>query len=417
MAPTDSGGNAAAPIFRPRTWQALGLGLVLTLVQIGLACSVANHTTGRNAYRKLFRWDGGWYRSVIRHGYDCPVPIPQGQGTNVAFFPGYPLCAALLMRLLPLRVEYALLATAQLACWGFWTYLLLILKRWRIPTALAVAAVLSILLHPAAFFLVSSYSESLFLMSMLGFLYWAGKHRPASELLAAGHGFLMTATRVIGLPLVIVPLGQCWLTASSKPQGRRKTLLIALGLAIVPSLGTLLYFGYCQMRFGHWDMYMRAHEAGWEVRPTYWAPLSPRILSIHWPRLSQGFIDPEFLSRVATPVMFLTLIALIYLEWRWRGSGQAGDWRRRAGFYICAGLMYYVAVSGHYSRHMSSMIRFSLGVDLALVLAAVHLLAQRWPFSQSSRRRIGIAWAVWCLGCFACQIALTYRYTRGKWVA
>jgi hypothetical protein len=93
----------------------------------------------------------------------------------VAFFPGYPLLARAVAAAAGLRIEYALPLTSQLACWGFWTYLLRILQGWRVPSRLAFGTVVIILSHPAAFFLVVGYAESLFLMTLLGYLYWSGE--------------------------------------------------------------------------------------------------------------------------------------------------------------------------------------------------------------------------------------------------
>ena len=77
----------------------------------------------------------------------------------------------------------ALLITAQLAAWGFWSYFFLFCKRWNISPALQICGALLIAAHPAAFFLVAAYSESLFLMALLGFIYWSTAEGRYGEIL------------------------------------------------------------------------------------------------------------------------------------------------------------------------------------------------------------------------------------------
>ena len=105
-----------------------------------------------------------------------------------------------------IATENALLITAQLAAWGFWTYFFLFCNRWNLRPAWKLFGALSIAAHPAAFFLVAAYSESLFLMALLGFLYWTGEDSWRARVLAAVHGIIMSATRIVGLPCALIPL-------------------------------------------------------------------------------------------------------------------------------------------------------------------------------------------------------------------
>src|SRR5207302_8900159 len=91
----------------------------------------------------------------------------------VAFFPAYPAIAAAFRYGLNIDTGTALLITAQLAAWGFWVYFFLFCKRWNISPALPICGALLIATHPAAFFLIAAYSESVFLMALLGFICWS----------------------------------------------------------------------------------------------------------------------------------------------------------------------------------------------------------------------------------------------------
>ena len=126
--------------------------------------------------------------------------------SNTGFFPAYPALAWILHRALDLEAEDALLITAQAAALGFWIYFFLFGERWNLPFSWQLLGALAILAHPAAFFLITAYSESLFLMALIGFLYWSGAETRRGRVLAAIHGIVMSATRIVGLPCALAPL-------------------------------------------------------------------------------------------------------------------------------------------------------------------------------------------------------------------
>jgi hypothetical protein len=391
-------------------WIALpALALAITIGQIGLACLLSGQARLADGYARLFSWDSGCYGHIVDHGYLVPEHLTQKDNGNVAFFPGYPLFAGLLRYVLGLTTPRSLLLAAQLGCWAFWTYFLLFLRRWQAPIGLTALAVLLVVLHPASFFLVAAYSEPLFLASLLGFLYWADKDSLVARTLASAHGFVMTATRLVGLPLVVAPLCMLWLGRG--PDRWRRIIPRAL-VGVAASLGALAYFGYCQYRFGAWDIYMQAEAIGWGVQPNFLALLSPRVLHINWPGWKEGFIDPEFLSRLSVPATLMLFGGFYWLE---RRNGFR-SWRERVIFYFCGAVMFYICVSGHASRGMSSMLRFVLCVQVMLVLAGAHLLLPSWPADLRARwpRRL---LAGWCLLMLALQLAMTWRFVHGKWVA
>jgi hypothetical protein len=344
------------------------------------------------------------------------VLTPNNYG-NVAFFPAYPYLARTVGHALHLSTPSALLLTAQGSCWGFWTYLLLLCRRFRGPARLVVWAVLLVALHPASFFLVASYTESLFLLGMLGFIYWSDRPGPAAALLAAGHGFVMTGTRLVGVPLVIYPLMQLWLRW---PAGEPRTLaavarrgLVPALVAAVASLGAFSFFAYCQVHFGHWDLYMKTSEVGWRVKPDYLGLLSPRLFRLGRPLFRDGFLDPDFLSRISVFV-YLALFAGL-AAWEWLLADRGTGLRERLALYCCAWLLFYVAASGHATRYMACMIRFSLCVEVALALAVLHLLGRVYPQGPPRwARRLFLARTAVSL---ILLLGMTWRFTHGLWVA
>jgi hypothetical protein len=396
--------------------RAAGWGLAITLAQIVLACLLSGQGSLSDAYQRLFCWDGVWYRKIVEHGYWTPPDLDHGYLGSVGFFPGYPLLAWVLKAACGVPSILALLLASQLACWGFWTYVLLFFQRWRIPARLAAVGAGMVLVHPGSFFLVASYSESFFLMNLLGFLYWVQSDHATAKPAAALHGILMTATRIVGVPLVMAPIIQAWL-CTSHPAAGQKRLAIPLLVGAAASLGCLLFFGYCQWRFGQWDLYQKTQAAGWGLHADYVGLFSPAILRIHWPRASEGFIDPEFLSRLSVPATLCFLGSLVGVECRLARLRPDSGWRTRAIFLICAGLLFYVSASAQSTRTMSSMIRYTLCVQAMLALGVVHLFSRSGPARSSPARSTWALAAVCGLVSASFELALTYRFTHGQWVA
>jgi hypothetical protein len=400
--------------------RALGWGLAITLAQVLVACLLSGQSNLGDAYLRLFCWDGVWYRKIVEQGYWTPPDLHHGYLGSVGFFPGYPLFARCLKLLFHVQSAPALLLASQLACWGFWTYLVLFFQRWRVPAGLAALGVGMVLVHPASFFLVASYSESFFLMNLLGFLYWAQSSRPAARPAAALHGLLMTATRIVGVPLVIAPVIDACLCRSDAPSGLaagKKRLTAPLLVGAGASLGCVLFFGYCQWQFGQWDLYQKTQAAGWGLHADYVGLFKPAILGIHWPQWGEGFIDPEFVSRLSVPATLVCLGALAAVEWRLAQLIPGSGWRARAAFVVCAWLLLYVSASAQSTRAMSSMIRYTLCVQAMLALAVVHLLSRVGPASSRTRRCAWAVAALWGTASASFELALTYRFTHGQWVA
>src|SRR6266404_668099 len=157
-----------------RPWSA---GLLLTLAQLVVAIFLlAPEGPLSFRYQSLVQHDGYWFANIVDRGYQTIVPPINHkvmEVSNVAFFPAYPALAAVLRYGLHFDTDSALLITAQMAAWGFWSYFFIFCSRWDLSPALQFFSALSIIAHPAAFFLIAGYSESLFLMALLGFIYWS----------------------------------------------------------------------------------------------------------------------------------------------------------------------------------------------------------------------------------------------------
>jgi hypothetical protein len=405
-----------------------GLALAIVVAQVLFLCGIQARSSLNDAYLALRQFDTRWYCHIMIWGYRSTIP-PVGQDPdqgNVAFFPGYPRAARALYRGLGVSDTVALLLAAQFACWGFWTYLLMMLKRWRVPRELTATCLALLATHPAAFFLVVGYSESLFLFSLLGFLFWGTTAGWRSWVLAALHGFVMTATRLVGLGLCFLPLLHLALTETGQPGGhaianRRRRRLLATSLqAGVASLGGLLFFGYCQWHFGYWDLYLTTERIGWGTTADYVALLRPRSYRLFLPNFTDGSW-PNDLSPLSVPLTVVLGLVILLAEARLAPRLPPGNWRERAALYFGAAIQFYISASGSASRGMSAMLRYNYGVHVLLLLAVVHL-ATAWrqaaPDSAKGRpRALAFAWSVAAGFSLMLQALLVRYFCVGHWVA
>ena len=147
----------------------------------------------RHAFWDNFaRYDSGWYHGIARNGYQWV----EGGRNNLAFFPVYPMAmraSGLLLGGKPADFYFGGIAVSWVACMVA-MLLLYRLARLDVDEDAAERAVPYALLYPFAFFFGVVYSESLFLMLVLGAFYgfrtrrwalgavrWTARHRDARE--------------------------------------------------------------------------------------------------------------------------------------------------------------------------------------------------------------------------------------------
>jgi hypothetical protein len=395
-------------------------GLLLTVTQVVVAvCLLAPEGPLSYRYSSLIQHDGYWFMNIVNRGYATTVPPINHkvmEVSNVAFFPAYPGLAALLHYGFQLETDKALLITAQAAAWGFWSYFFLFCERWNLSPALRFLGALSIVAHPAAFFLIAGYSESLFLMALVGFIYWSTAEGRRARMLAALHGMVMSATRIVGIPCSAFPVVQSIFTKGfgpvSRPWAWLRLHLSAVVLMLAATMGAVLFFIFCQLRWGHWDIYMLTQSAGWSIAPDYLAVFRPS--SYRW--MIPALNNPTQASQMAMTLGGLLFILIAV------GEGIAAirhrtSWQMRVGFYFCAALVYYVSVSGVASVEMESMLRYQFCVHALIVLAFLHFLRQfRSP--PAVVRALGTAGvALGSAAGLSVQGWYVWNFTRGNWVA
>jgi hypothetical protein len=402
------------------TSRALCLGFVMTLCQLVLAVILlAPEGPLEYRYQRLVQHDSYWFGNIVDRGYGTIVPPISHkvmEVSNTAFFPAYPLLAAAIRYGFRLSTENSLLVAAQAAACGFWAYVFLFCQRWSVPASWQLLGALLIVAHPAAFFLVAAYSESLFLMGLLGFLYWSGGETRRAKVLAAVHGMVMSATRIVGLPCALAPVAKRAWELGCRGLGHFRSWPQTCGSAALLSLsamfGGFAFFGYCQMRWGHWNMYMLTQQFGWAIEPDYLAIFKPS--SYRW--LLPALDNPTQASQMAMTLGGLMLLAVIGCEFLPAARKQTTR-SVRVAFYFAAFILYFLSVSGVACVGMESMLRYEFCLHAVLVLALLHFLA-----NVPLRSRLGRAAAVTAIALIsAAGLALeswyVWNFARGNWVA
>lgn len=404
----------------PRFLTPLVAGCAVTLLQVVMAVALlAPEKSITERYSALVQHDSYWFMNIIDRGYQTiipPVDHKVMEISNVAFFPAYPIFGAFLRNAFNISTATALLIAAQLAAWGFWTYFFLFCRRWKVAPSLQICGTLLILANPAAFFLVAAYSESLFLMALLGFIYWSTAEGRTAKVLAAMHGMVMSATRIVGIVCAAFPLVRSAVQTGwrglLKPRKWLRENRAAVGLTFVAACGGIAFFVLCQLRWGHWNLYMLTQAAGWGIVPDYFAVFRPE--SYRW--LVPALNNPTEMSQLSMTLGAVLLAAIAVCELVPAIRRRAGL-PVRTGIYFCAATIYYLSVSGVACVDMESMLRYEFGAYALIVLALLNFLRQFrtppiWVRASGTAAIAVVSAAGLCV-----QGWYVWNFTRGHWVA
>jgi hypothetical protein len=405
----------------PASIQCFIAALVITLAQIAVAVCVAAPSEWPlgDRYVGLIQHDSYWFANIVNRGYGTTVPPMDHkvmEVSNVAFFPAYPLLSTFVGSIFHLNAYHALLVTSQLAAFGFWFYFFLFCERWKLSPALRFFGAVAIVAHPAAFYLIAGYSESLFLMTLVGFIYWSGAEGRGARVLAAAHGFVMSATRIVGIPCALYPVVRAvfengW-QGLRDVRGWTRRYGSTVAVSVGAMLGAISFFIYCQLRWSRWDMYMLTQEAGWAIKPDYLAFFKPANYRWVLPPLNDTAVASQLTTSIA-----LVLFGVITLCELLPAIRRRTAFATRAGIYFCALVIFYIALAGVASVQMESMLRYEFCVHALIVLALLHYLHQ-FRLPPVLVRAFGMA-AVALLGAAGLSLQGWYvwNFTRGYWVA
>jgi hypothetical protein len=204
------------------------------------------------------RWDAGWYLAIVTDGYRY-APNDSGVQQNIVFFPAYPMLVRFLGRLfgghMPGYVAAGMVVSLAAFCAAL-AYLYMF-ARDGLGEEKAAYALWLLACYPFALFFGAIYTESLFLLAIVGALY----HLTKGEVWpAALWGLLAGLTKQNGvllcLPLALVAVSS-WLPPAlvrdphalpllTQPRASKdvRRTLAALVAAAMPAVGMLLYSAF-----------------------------------------------------------------------------------------------------------------------------------------------------------------------------
>jgi hypothetical protein len=206
----------------------------------------------QNAITDWDKLDANWFLYIAQAGYSNHNP-------TAAFFPGYPMMIRLVGYLC---LGHLLLAAYLVSNLALLTALVLLyrLTEREYDQDTARRAVLYLAIFPTAVFLFGLYSESLFLVSVVGAFYLA---RRGHWWWAGVVGIGATLTRSVG---VVIALALAVEAVQQTVEDHRReapnatswlrftlTLVGRLAASAVPLAGTVGYFLFWQLRYHDWS--------------------------------------------------------------------------------------------------------------------------------------------------------------------
>jgi hypothetical protein len=154
-----------------------------------------SHPSGGPLVEMWMRWDAGWYREIVRHGYR----YDPGVQSSVAYFPAYPLAIAALAWAFPGIPAAAVFVTTASGLGSA-----ILFHRWcstRMGSTAATTSLLVLLVSPYAWYLFGAvYSDAFFLLVVLAAFALVDHER---YWLAGLAGFVATASRPTGIAVAI----------------------------------------------------------------------------------------------------------------------------------------------------------------------------------------------------------------------
>jgi hypothetical protein len=305
----------------------------------------------------------------------------------------------------------SLILTAILCAAGFWAVFVALLSRWNVSRPLIVAACAAVFAYPPAFFFATAYSESLFAFSLIAMILAYESPGIAGSFGGAVSGFVLGATRIFALPLSLYPLLRSLLDARLDRARGARLLTRGLLFALAIIAGTLSFFLFTYVAFGHFDLYLHAQSVGWNVVPDPLLLVS-KPLQLLFPFFTLNSEDGDYANKVGFAVLLWSCAAAAALEWRLRATGL----RLRVPLYACALLLAVLSAVAEARNDFQSVLRYLLPSHILLVLAVTHL-ASTARMSVIARR---IAWGAFvagvCVAAFA-EYRLAWDFTHKMWVA
>lgn len=233
--------------------QAIIISLLLILMGVFLSAynnkvvplnqgSLAHYTAEpHHPFNFLANWDSVHYIQIANRGYKSP--------SDAAFFPLYPILIALFKIVLRSPLTAAL-TISWLSLVGATYYYMKIMDVWWKPDKTnRLQATLLFLLFPTAVFMLTAYTEALFVFLSLASIYYVAKNKYfLSSLFLIG----ATATRETGIFTLILVL--------SLMLEKRVKLSTIIRTGLVGVLGVVAYSGYLYAKYHNFVQFITAQK-------------------------------------------------------------------------------------------------------------------------------------------------------------
>ncbi len=260
---------------------------------------------------RLARFDSGWYHSIASKGYR----YVEGGRSNLAFFPLYPQLMSVGGRLLggaQQHFYYAGIAVSWIA-FAVAIWLLYLLARLDVSEQAALRAGVYAAMLPSSYFFGAVYSESLFLLKLVGAVYTMRTRR---WMWAAVAGAAMTATRVNGI-MFVPALG--WLAwQASRSDAMQRIPAMAAVAASLAGIGAYCAFNY-QLSGNPFEWYASIERWGYSPGGSPLAGLSriANALVTH----PMDFLTTDRMAPYDTLNAGMATLALVAVPFIWRSFG------------------------------------------------------------------------------------------------
>ncbi len=316
------------------------------------------------------RWDAVHYLDIATQGY---------QGTDMAFFPLFPL----MIRVLGNLMGNHLVAGILIANASFFFALLYLYKllEHEFDRSVARRAIFYVSIFPTALFFSAVYTESLFFMLTVASFYYMRMHR---WWLAAVIGLFASTSRVEGI-LLVVPFVMEWYAQHRDNIRDRRALIDLCAAALIP-VGLAFYMAYLwvlradPLYFSHVQIHWNRHFA------PPWVSVINAFSKIGHATQAQTIAN-QSLEIVFTALMIAVLL---------------GGWKQLRPSYIA-----YMALSVLIPMSTSSLMSMP---RFALVLFPMFAILARWGERPAVNNLI-VALSLPLLGLF------TVLYADWYWVA
>lgn len=336
------------------TWKiSFCLGTLLFVCQLGLVLSAVWSGDFQTSLSRLYCWDSEWYSSILENGYRSTIPpeIQQKATSNVAFFPGYVMSASIFYKL-GVSSKWSLIISSLVFAWVFWTLFSKVI--WMLSESYKMVLFCSglFLLYPFSYYLVFAYSESLYLSAFLGFWIYSRQASQKALVISSLAGFVMTSTRLVGLPLILV---------------NTRWNLASVCRVVVSACGAGLFFMFCHLKWGQWNLYFVSQELSWNLKSDYFAIFSsqtwmlPQILS--WQMKDWNMV---LLNHFTMTLFLWAFVAVVWLTVLWSKNWSA--FKNQVDLIYAMGISLFVVVSGLSTKNFQSSSRYMLPILVMLFI-------------------------------------------------